>query len=61
MIRERQRSAITGWVMLPVLFLLAAGALRFLFLASRAHAIVGVLAAMLLVVATVICFGGFSS
>jgi regulator of protease activity HflC (stomatin/prohibitin superfamily) len=59
MIRERQRSAITGWLMLPVLVVLAAGGLRFLFLALQARTIVGALAAMLLVVATVICFGGF--
>jgi regulator of protease activity HflC (stomatin/prohibitin superfamily) len=58
MIRERQRSAITGWVMLPVLLALAAGALRFLFLALQAQMIVGVVAAMLLVAATVVCFGG---
>jgi hypothetical protein len=58
MIRERQRSAITGWVMLPVLLVLAAGALRFLFLALRAQTILGALAAMLLVVAPAICFGG---
>jgi regulator of protease activity HflC (stomatin/prohibitin superfamily) len=45
--------------MLPALLVLAAGALRFLFLALRAQAIAGVLAAMLLVVATVICLGGF--
>lgn len=59
MIRERQRSAITGWVMLPVLLVLAAGTLRFLFLALQAHMIVGVLTAVLLEVATVICFAGF--
>jgi len=59
MIRERQRSAITGWLMLPVLLVLAAGGLRFLFLALQARTIVGVVAAMLLVVATVVCFGGF--
>jgi len=59
MIRERQRSAVTGWVMLPVLLVLAAGALRILFLALQAQTIVGVLAAVLLVVATVVCFGGF--
>src|SRR5437870_2512335 len=59
MIRERQRSAITGWVMLPVLLALAAGALRFLFLALRAQDIVAVLAAVLLEVATVVCLGGF--
>jgi regulator of protease activity HflC (stomatin/prohibitin superfamily) len=59
MIRERQRSAITGWVMLPVLLALAVGALRFLFLALQAQTIAGVLAAVLLEVATVICLGGF--
>jgi len=59
MIRERQRTAISGWVMLPILLVLAAVAFRFLFLALQAKTIVGVLVAMLLVVATVICFGGF--
>src|SRR3989442_7489233 len=59
MIRERQRTAITGWVMLPVLLVLAVGALRFLFLALQARTIVGVLAAVLLEAATVICFAGF--
>jgi regulator of protease activity HflC (stomatin/prohibitin superfamily) len=59
MIRERQRTAISGWVMLPILLVLAAGAVRFLFLALQAKTIVGVLAAVLLEVATVICFGGF--
>jgi len=59
MIRERQRSAITGWVMLPILLALAAGALRFLFLALQARDVVAVLAAVLLEVATVVCLGGF--
>ena len=59
MIRERQRSAVTGWVMLPVLLAVAVGALRFLFLALQAQTIAGVLAAVLLEVATVVCFGGF--
>ena len=59
MIRERQRSAISGWVMLPILLALAAGALRFLFLALQAHDIVAVLVAAFLEVATVVCLGGF--
>jgi regulator of protease activity HflC (stomatin/prohibitin superfamily) len=45
--------------MLPVLLVLAAGALRILFLALQAQAIVGVLAGVLFLVATVVCFGGF--
>jgi len=59
MIRERQRSATTGWVVFPVLLALAAGFLRFLYLALQARSIVGVLAAVLLEAATVICFAGF--
>jgi regulator of protease activity HflC (stomatin/prohibitin superfamily) len=59
MIRERERTAITGWVMLPVLLVLAAGALRFLFLALQARTIVGVLAAVLLEAAAGVSFGGF--
>jgi regulator of protease activity HflC (stomatin/prohibitin superfamily) len=59
MIRERERSAVTGWVMLPVLLALAAGTLRFLFLALQARDIVAVLVGVFVEVATVICFGGF--
>jgi regulator of protease activity HflC (stomatin/prohibitin superfamily) len=59
MIRERQRSAVSGWLMLPVLLVLALVALRFLFVALQAQSIVGVLAAVLLEVATAMCFGGF--
>jgi regulator of protease activity HflC (stomatin/prohibitin superfamily) len=59
MIRERERSAFTGWLMLPVLLALAAGTLRFLFLALQARDIVAVLVAVFVEVATVICFGGF--
>ena len=59
MIRERQRTAITGWVMLPVLLVLAVVALRFLFLALQARTIVGVLAAVLLEAAAGVSFGGF--
>jgi len=59
MIQEKQRSAITGWVMLPVLLVLAVVALRFLFLALQARTIVGVLAAVLLEAAAGVSFGGF--
>jgi regulator of protease activity HflC (stomatin/prohibitin superfamily) len=59
MIRERQRSAVSGWVMLPVLLVAGAAALRFLFLMLQAQSILGVLAAALLVVVTATCFGGF--
>jgi regulator of protease activity HflC (stomatin/prohibitin superfamily) len=59
MIRERQRSAVSGWLMLPVLLALAVGALRFLFLALRAQDILAVLAALLLEVTIVVCLGGF--
>jgi regulator of protease activity HflC (stomatin/prohibitin superfamily) len=59
MIRERQRSAVSGWLMLPVLLALAVGALRFLFLALRAQDIVAVLVAVLLELTAVVCLGGF--
>jgi regulator of protease activity HflC (stomatin/prohibitin superfamily) len=59
MIRERQRSAVSGWLMLPVLLALAVGALRFLFLALRAQDIVAVLVAVLLEITAVVCLGGF--
>jgi regulator of protease activity HflC (stomatin/prohibitin superfamily) len=59
MIRERERSAFSGWLVLPVLLALAAGTLRFLFLALQAHDIVAVLVAVFVGVATVTCFGGF--
>jgi regulator of protease activity HflC (stomatin/prohibitin superfamily) len=59
MIRERQRSAVSGWLMLPVLLVLALVAIRFLFLALRAQSIVGLLAAALLEAATLTCLGGF--
>ena len=59
MIRERQRSAASGWVMLPILLALAAGLLRFLFLALQARDIVLVLAVAFLEVCTLICLGGF--
>jgi regulator of protease activity HflC (stomatin/prohibitin superfamily) len=59
MIRERQRSAVSGWLMLPVLLTLAVGALRFLFLALRAQDIVAVLVAVLVEVTVVVCLGGF--
>jgi regulator of protease activity HflC (stomatin/prohibitin superfamily) len=59
MIRERQRSAISGWLMLPVLLVLAAAALRSLFLALPAQSIVWVLSSILAEAATVVCFGGF--
>jgi regulator of protease activity HflC (stomatin/prohibitin superfamily) len=58
MIRERQRSAVSGWVMLPILLALAMGGLRFLFLALQAHDITAALVAVFLEVATVVCFGG---
>jgi regulator of protease activity HflC (stomatin/prohibitin superfamily) len=44
--------------MLPILLALAVGTLRFLFLALQAHDITTVLGAVLLEVATVVCFGG---
>ena len=59
MIRERQRSAVSGWLALPVLLALAVVAVRFLVLAVQAQAIVGVVAAVLLEVATLVCFAGF--
>ncbi len=59
MIRERQRSATTGWVVFPVLLALAAGFLRFLYLALQARSIVGVLAAAFLELCTLVCLGGF--
>jgi len=59
MIRERQRSAVSGWVMLPVLIALAAGFLRFLFLAMQAQSLGGVLAAAFFEVGTLVCLGGF--
>jgi regulator of protease activity HflC (stomatin/prohibitin superfamily) len=59
MIRERQRSAVSGWLVLPVLLVLALMALRFLFLAVQAQTIVGFGAAVLLEVATLTCFAGF--
>src|SRR5207253_1925126 len=54
MIRERQRSAVSGWLMLPVLLALAAAALRSLFLALQAQSIVWVLASVLAEVAAVV-------
>ena len=59
MIRERQRSAVSGWVMLPVLIALAAGFLRFLFLAMQAQSLGGVLASAFFEVGTLVCLGGF--
>jgi regulator of protease activity HflC (stomatin/prohibitin superfamily) len=59
MIRERQRSAISGWLMLPVLLVLLGVELRSLFLALQAQSIVGVLASVLAFVATAVCLGGF--
>jgi len=59
MIRERQRSAASGWVMLPVLLVLAVGFLRFLYLALQAQSIGGALAAVILEVVTLVCLGGF--
>jgi regulator of protease activity HflC (stomatin/prohibitin superfamily) len=59
MIRERQRSEVGGWVMLPVLLALAAGLLRFLFLALQARDIVLVLVFAFLEVCIVVCLGGF--
>ena len=59
MIRERERSAVSGWLMLPVLLGLAAAALRSLFLALQAQSIVWVLASVLAEVATVVGLGGF--
>ena len=59
MIRERERSAVSGWLMLPVLLALAAAALRSLFLALQAQSIVWVLASVLAEVATVVGLGGF--
>jgi len=40
MIRERQRSAVSGWLMLPVLLVVALVALRFLFFALHAAVVV---------------------
>jgi regulator of protease activity HflC (stomatin/prohibitin superfamily) len=59
MIRERPRSAVTGWLMLPVLLALALLALRFLFLALKAQDPAAVIGAVLLEVVTVVCLGGF--
>jgi regulator of protease activity HflC (stomatin/prohibitin superfamily) len=59
MIRQRQRSAASGWVMLPVLLALAAGLLRFLFLALQARDIVLVLGIAFLELCTLVCLGGF--
>jgi regulator of protease activity HflC (stomatin/prohibitin superfamily) len=59
MIRERQRSAASGWVMLPVLLALAAGLLRFLFLAVQARDIVLVLGIAFFELCTLVCLGGF--
>ena len=59
MIRERQRSEVGGWVMLPVLLALAAGLLRFLFLALQARDIVLVLVFAFLEVCIVVCLGVF--
>ena len=59
MIRERQRSAVSGWLMLPVLLVVALVALRFLFLALQAQNIVAVIGVLLLEAATAVCFGGF--
>ena len=59
MIRERPRSAVTGWLMLPVLLAFALLALRFLFLALKAQDPAAVIGAVLLEVVTVVCLGGF--
>jgi len=59
MIRERQRSAVSGWLMLPVLLVVALVALRFLFFALQAQNIVAVIGALLLEAATAVCLGGF--
>ena len=59
MIRERQRSAVSGWLMLPVLLVLALGAMRLVYLALQAKTIVGFLAAVLFEAAVLTCFGGF--
>jgi regulator of protease activity HflC (stomatin/prohibitin superfamily) len=59
MIRERQRSALSGWLMLPVLLGLGLVALRLVFLALQAKTIVGFLAAVLFEAAVIVCLGGF--
>jgi regulator of protease activity HflC (stomatin/prohibitin superfamily) len=59
MIRERQRSAVSGWLMLPVLLGLGLVALRVVFLALQAKTIVGFLAAVLFEAAVIVCLGGF--
>jgi len=40
MIRERQRSAVSGWLMLPVLLVVAVAVIRFLFFALHAAVVV---------------------
>src|SRR5438876_1697842 len=57
-IRESERAAVSGWLVLPVLLALAAAALRSLFLALPAQSIVWVLASVLAEVATVVGLGG---
>jgi regulator of protease activity HflC (stomatin/prohibitin superfamily) len=59
MVREKVRSAVSGWVALPVLLVLVAGAIRFVVAAAQAHSIVGVLAWALVAVAGLVCLGGF--
>jgi len=59
MIRERQKSAASGWLMLPVLLVLLGGELRVLFLALQAQSILGFLAVVLVLTATAVCLGGF--
>jgi regulator of protease activity HflC (stomatin/prohibitin superfamily) len=59
MIRERQRSAVSGWLMLPVLLVLMLLGVRLMFLALQAHSFGGLLAAALLEAATLTCLAGF--
>jgi len=59
MIRERQRSAVSGWLMLPVLLALILLGVRLAILALREHTFVGLLAAALLEAATLTCLAGF--
>ena len=59
MIRERQRSAVSGWLMLPVLLVLLLMGVRLMFFALGARSFVGMLAAALLEAATLTCLAGF--
>jgi len=59
MIRERQRSALSGWLMLPVLLGLALVALRLVYVAFKEQTIVGFIAAVLFEAAVIVCFAGF--